>query len=122
MSDTASEWSAMMPHRIQVTSKSTKDDFTYDSWDASTIRTYMCLIDESDTIQRTAGGVNLNIGLTAYVLAIPVGLLVPYNILASDKVEILLPTIYASRLRPIVSISRHFWVDGSLDNLEVRLS
>lgn len=116
------EFDSLMPHKIKVTSKSVKDDFTYDVWDLETERTYACLIDESTSIQQNADGVTLGIGIVAYVDAIPIGKIEPENILDSDKVDIILPVMFSTRWRPIVSIARHFWIDGKLDNLEVKLS
>lgn len=116
------EFAEMCPHRIRVTSKAAKDDFTYDSWDAASERTYMCLVDESDTIQRDNSGVTLRVGLTAYALAIPINETEPHDIMATDKVEILSPTNYSSRTRPVVSLARHYWVTGELHNITVGLS
>ena len=122
MSINDGEFDDLMPHTIKVTSKSAKDDFTYDTFDPATERFHKCLIDESQSVQRNANGVNLQSGLVAYVIAKPIGSSEPRDILASDKVEIVYPTVYAARVRPIASISRHFWVDGSLHNLEVKFT
>lgn len=124
MSDTmgADEFLELMPHIIKVTSKSLKDDFSYNAFDLKTVRTYRCLVDENDNIQKTPDGVTLGIGITAYANAIPIGETEARDILPTDKVEVVLPVQYATRLRPVKSISRHWWIDGTLHNMEVRLS
>lgn len=118
---TANEFEDVMPHVVKVTSKSTKDDFGYEGWDTATARSYRCLIDENQSVQRNSEGVNLSMGLVAYVLAIPIDKTEPQDILMTDKVEIVLPKEY-SRIRPLTSIARHWWTDGKLDNLELKFS
>jgi len=121
MSMGADEFLDLMPNEIQVTSKSTRDDFAYEAWDAATTRSYRCLIDDSDIVQVTVDGVNLNIGLTAYVNAIPIGHTTPVDIFESDQVSVISPVFYSNRVHPIGSLARHYWTDGSLHNMEVRL-
>lgn len=115
------EWSDLAPHRVRVTSKGSKDDFSYDTFDPATERIYECLIDENESVQKSAAGVNLQSGLVAYVLAVPLGEKEPQDILLSDKAEILVPAQF-SRLRPLAGVSRHFEQNGKLHNLELKWS
>lgn len=122
MTETAGhEFDDLMNHRIKVTSRSGIDDYGQVTYDPATARTYPCLLNVDENIQRDISGTTVGIALTAYVRAIPVGATTPQLILETDKVEITTPAgVYP--LRPVASIATHYDETGQPHNQVVRFS
>jgi len=119
------EWDDMMPHRIKVVSKSGRNVYGRPVQDLNTARVYRCLFDSTETITRTAQGVEVSVGLTAYAKGTPENIDGWVRIEESDTVTILGPEeggVTQELTRPVISVAHHFDQDGSLHNQTIRFS
>lgn len=107
------------PHRIQVTSQSSSDDYGKQTEDLSTRRVYRCYVAEVARTMNNLQGTQVSYPMQAYVLATPVDeagnpVGEPTSVIESDEVVFLEPVI---RDRNLGSVERYYDSDGSLNNM-----
>lgn len=117
------EFDDLMPHLISVT-KSGGNSVYGKATTSGTPRQYRCLIDDTTTTVRNAGGIEVTVALTAYVNPVPVGSLdgLPVDIKEDETVQILSPR---PETRTLVTIQRHYYSEngvGTLHNITLRFS
>lgn len=115
-------WSDLMPHRIKVQDKSTRNDYAEETWDASTEREYHCLIDMSSNIISTAQGEDIAYGIVVYVFAIPIGATEPKSI--GEEARIVFdPAVEGVPVeRPVDKVDRAYDETGKLHNMTLMFS
>lgn len=124
MSTNAHEFDDLMPHVIKVYKNAGANDYGKETADPNTIRQYRCLVDDSTTTVRNAGGQEVTVALTIYVWPIPIGSAaeLPVDIEDNEIVEVITPR---PQTRTLVGIERHYdSVDGVgyLHNITLRFS
>lgn len=117
------EWDDMMPHTLEVRSATGVNAQGRPTYVGATMKKFKCLVDGGSKVVRNEQGAVVSVEITAYTWGVPfdpAGQTVPVAVKDTDEVRIVAPGYNA--IRPVVSVSTHFWQDGNLHNQEVRFS
>lgn len=111
------EFNDMMPHTITVqgsTGTGSRGSNYGGRTATGATRTYRCLLDQGETLERSTGVTEFRKGLTAYVNPIAINTTAPTDILENEIVTV------NGKATPVDSIERHWDESGLLFSLVVR--
>lgn len=119
----------MTPHRLQVTSYSSRNNYGRKELDPTSVRTYRCLMQVTASIEHGVQNSDQTVGIVAWCLGTPitgedsngedVNSETPISIQAEDSAKFLSPDM---PVRPIKSVEAFYDETGYLHNMIVRFS